>query len=265
MDVAEARFEAAMTAFGRSRLGKRPSGVSVQHWCAAALAKEGKMPPAKMNPMAWCRAHWDYIMAEGKKLGTAPKVAKKSLNDVVDGKRGSTVVMRFIQFHTGKKQITGRSMYDVASELLQKNGVPKRDGLSTRSHVLENMHCMVEDAGKSVDSKAAKKKAKKEKRLVCSTHTRTITFSVDPTTNEFLMSFEWRRVRMEALKKYGPRCMCCGATPATGAVMNVDHIKPRKYFPHLALDINNLQILCEPCNHGKGNWDRTDWRSASQK
>lgn len=65
---------------------------------------------------------------------------------------------------------------------------------------------------------------------------------------------------MEALKKYSPRCMCCGATPKDGAVMNVDHIKPRKLFPNLALDINNLQILCHECNHGKGNWDQTDWR-----
>lgn len=54
--------------------------------------------------------------------------------------------------------------------------------------------------------------------------------------------------------------MCCGATPATGAVINVDHIKPRKKYPHLALEISNLQILCHDCNHGKGNWDETDWR-----
>lgn len=80
------------------------------------------------------------------------------------------------------------------------------------------------------------------------------------TSKAFLESFEWRRLRMEALKKYTPRCMCCGATPKDGAVMNVDHIKPRKLFPHLALDINNLQILCHECNHGKGNWDQTDWR-----
>ena len=83
---------------------------------------------------------------------------------------------------------------------------------------------------------------------------------IDVTTDAFLSTFQWRKVRMEALKKYGPRCMCCGATPATGAVMNVDHIKPRKKWPSLALDINNLQILCHDCNHGKGNWDQTDWR-----
>lgn len=78
--------------------------------------------------------------------------------------------------------------------------------------------------------------------------------------DEFLQSYEWRRVRMVALKKYGPKCQCCGATPADGAVMNVDHIKPRKLFPQLALDVNNLQVLCHECNHGKGNWDMTDWR-----
>lgn len=83
---------------------------------------------------------------------------------------------------------------------------------------------------------------------------------VDVTTTDFLNTYEWRKVRMQALKKYGAKCMCCGATPQTGAVMNVDHIKPRKLFPNLALDINNLQVLCHDCNHGKGNWDHTDWR-----
>lgn len=83
---------------------------------------------------------------------------------------------------------------------------------------------------------------------------------VDVTTTEFLSTYEWRKVRMVALKKYGARCQCCGATPATGAVMHVDHIKPRKLFPALALDVDNLQVLCHECNHGKGNWDQTDWR-----
>lgn len=83
---------------------------------------------------------------------------------------------------------------------------------------------------------------------------------VDVSSNEFLSTYEWRKLRMQAFKKYGSKCMCCGATPATGAVINVDHIKPRRLFPSLALDINNLQILCHECNHGKGNWDQTDWR-----
>jgi len=76
----------------------------------------------------------------------------------------------------------------------------------------------------------------------------------------FLQSYEWRRVRMVVLKRDGAKCRCCGATPIDGRVMNVDHIKPRKHFPQLALDLNNLQVLCDVCNHGKGNWDETDWR-----
>ena len=87
---------------------------------------------------------------------------------------------------------------------------------------------------------------------------------IHTSTDAFLLTYEWRKVRMEALKKYGARCQCCGATPSHGAVMNVDHIKPRKLSPHLALDINNLQVLCHECNHGKGNWDMTDWRESSE-
>jgi hypothetical protein len=84
--------------------------------------------------------------------------------------------------------------------------------------------------------------------------------SDERAASHFLQTYEWRKVRMLALKKYGARCQCCGASPSDGAVMNVDHIKPRKLFPELALELDNLQILCHDCNHGKGNWDMTDWR-----
>lgn len=43
-------------------------------------------------------------------------------------------------------------------------------------------------------------------------------------------------------------------------LLNVDHVKPRKFYPELALDLDNLQVLCALCNHGKGNSDATDWR-----
>jgi 5-methylcytosine-specific restriction endonuclease McrA len=78
--------------------------------------------------------------------------------------------------------------------------------------------------------------------------------------DDFLNSYEWRVLRMRIIVKYGAKCQCCGATPKDGIVINVDHIKPRKLFPELALDENNLQILCNVCNHGKSNWDDTDWR-----
>ncbi len=77
----------------------------------------------------------------------------------------------------------------------------------------------------------------------------------------FLASSEWRRLRMLVLTKRGAKCECCGATPKDGRVMNVDHVKPRKFYPELALDERNLQVLCDVCNHGKGNWDETDWRT----
>lgn len=80
------------------------------------------------------------------------------------------------------------------------------------------------------------------------------------SSDEFLQSYAWRRLRMEVLIEQGRRCACCGATPTDGAVMHVDHIKPRRLFPELALEKSNLQVLCGECNHGKGNWDQTDWR-----
>ncbi len=85
----------------------------------------------------------------------------------------------------------------------------------------------------------------------------------DVTGDAFLQSYAWRALRMVVLTKQGARCQCCGATPKDGIRLNVDHIKPRRRYPELALVESNLQVLCEPCNHGKGNWDQTDWRSGA--
>lgn len=83
-------------------------------------------------------------------------------------------------------------------------------------------------------------------------------------SNDFLKSQEWRRLRVEALHKFGSRCMACGASPTDGVTqINVDHVKPRKTHPELALDINNIQILCGCCNHGKGNRD-FDFRQGAE-
>lgn len=84
---------------------------------------------------------------------------------------------------------------------------------------------------------------------------------VDPTSDEFLLTYAWRALRMRVLVRLGAQCGCCGATTKDGVRMHVDHIKPRRHFPELALSEENLQVLCEVCNHGKGNWDQTDWRA----
>ena len=70
----------------------------------------------------------------------------------------------------------------------------------------------------------------------------------------------WRALRYRAFAKHGNRCQCCGARPSDGAVLQVDHIKPRSKYPELMLEIDNLQVLCKECNLGKSNRDETDWR-----
>jgi 5-methylcytosine-specific restriction endonuclease McrA len=83
-------------------------------------------------------------------------------------------------------------------------------------------------------------------------------------TDAFLESREWRQIRYRALRLHGAKCLCCGHTAQTsGKPLHVDHIKPRALFPELALDLNNLQVLCADCNLGKGAWDQTDWRHSA--
>ena len=75
--------------------------------------------------------------------------------------------------------------------------------------------------------------------------------------DDFFSSREWLRLRYQTLLRYGRRCMCCGTT---AGIIQVDHIKPRSKRPDLALDPENLQVLCKDCNQGKSNIDSTDFR-----
>ena len=79
-------------------------------------------------------------------------------------------------------------------------------------------------------------------------------FSSKP--KNFLMSKEWKELKKLAKIKYGIKCLKCGSTKN----INIDHVKPRKFYPELALDINNLQPLCSWCNKNKGNKIK-DYRS----
>lgn len=82
-------------------------------------------------------------------------------------------------------------------------------------------------------------------------------------TDPFYRSWEWSEIRIKALVKYGSFCRACGHGPPNVA-LQVDHIKPKKDFPELALDIDNLQVLCGSCNKGKGAWLIYDFRRAKR-
>lgn len=76
---------------------------------------------------------------------------------------------------------------------------------------------------------------------------------------DFHSSKEWRELRYITLRRYGFKCMACGSAPPN-VVLHVDHIKPRSKYPELALELSNLQVLCEDCNLGKSNHTEDDLR-----
>jgi 5-methylcytosine-specific restriction protein A len=46
------------------------------------------------------------------------------------------------------------------------------------------------------------------------------------------------------LKRDGYRCVVCRIDVSSPGASRVDHVKPRKTHPHLALDLTNLRTLC---------------------
>jgi HNH endonuclease len=76
----------------------------------------------------------------------------------------------------------------------------------------------------------------------------------------FYNSWGWKALRYRVLKERGRACECCRSSAAEGAKIVVDHIRPVRMFWHLRLDPQNLQVLCDDCNRGKGWRDVTDWR-----
>jgi len=77
---------------------------------------------------------------------------------------------------------------------------------------------------------------------------------------DFFETKQWEKIRYDVLRIRGAMCACCGRDQNTGAILQVDHIKPRSKYPELSLDFSNLQVLCKECNFGKSNTDETDWR-----
>lgn len=91
---------------------------------------------------------------------------------------------------------------------------------------------------------------KDQERYVC---------AASMTSEKFYRSKPWLDLRYRMLVLRGNRCNACGRGPKDGAIIQIDHIRPRYIYPELAFDPSNLQILCSSCNTGKGIVDKTDW------
>lgn len=60
----------------------------------------------------------------------------------------------------------------------------------------------------------------------------------------------WRRLRNAFIKAY-PLCAACEERGILKEGKVVDHTKPRRLYPALELDWNNLQTLCDSCHNSK--------------
>lgn len=103
----------------------------------------------------------------------------------------------------------------------------------------------------SWSEKLENRKKRKEERRKAKAQTKLTKAQYRSKAIEFYKSDAWQKLRFEAFRRYGRRCLLCGQMPPN-VILHVDHVKPRMTHPELELDIENLQILCEDCNKGKG-------------
>ena len=76
------------------------------------------------------------------------------------------------------------------------------------------------------------------------------------TVDPFYSSKAWHKVKSQALKRDGYRCVQCQANVHGKGQSRVDHIIPRKAAPRLALHLPNLRTLCRPCDNARHARDR---------
>ena len=78
---------------------------------------------------------------------------------------------------------------------------------------------------------------------------------------KFNASHKWRTLRYKLLKESNRTCCVCGRSREFHSiVLHLDHIVPKSVDWSKRFDEDNLQVLCEDCNMGKGNKDSIDWR-----
>ena len=70
------------------------------------------------------------------------------------------------------------------------------------------------------------------------------------SADQFYGTTRWRKLRA-VFRAANPLCAECAKAGRTVAGLEVHHLKPRRQFPELAYDLNNLEHLCKPCHSRK--------------
>jgi len=173
------------------------------------------------------------------------------------------------------------SIYVVAAKGLAKIGVVNTDNVTDKAFVKSNTQLIydfinnenVVPVQKSRPDPVAKKEKAKTKVKATIDYSKPIEQASNTALKkychpllgtekykEFYTSQAWLQLRYLAIKNTNGKCQCCGSGASDGAVIQVDHIKPRSRYPELELSLDNLQVLCRFCNSGKGAWDDTSWK-----
>lgn len=78
----------------------------------------------------------------------------------------------------------------------------------------------------------------------------------DPKYKAFRDSAEGKAWKQQKLLECRHRCPICNKS-INDFNSNIDHKHPRRYYPWLAWDIDNLWVICKTCNESKGamQWD----------
>lgn len=227
----------------------------------------------------WREAEASPVATSGPKKASAdigllfPKKYRKC------AKHGDVVAAR--QAVQSRYGLCGKSRVAVATACAKVMGVPKAQGRQECSWVIHQFLDWVKSQLKPEVSKAPKRKqrphfvpygqkadsfglsdADKESLRIAGIPKLGAPHPDYRKDDSFYVSTAWKQLRYLALRNANGACQCCGARAADGATLHVDHVQSRYKAPHLALSIDNLQILCGECNVGKGAWDSTDWRPA---
>src|SRR4051812_39853278 len=68
--------------------------------------------------------------------------------------------------------------------------------------------------------------------------------------HRFYSSARWLKLRRLKLQ-INPLCEECERVERVTPAIDVDHIKPRREYPELELELSNLQSMCRPCHSHK--------------